>query len=228
MAVVEIEDLHKTYITGSEKVHVLKGLNLKVEQGRMIMVMGPSGSGKTTLLNLIGGIDTDYSGKITVDGTDLKKLDAKRLSLYRREKVGFIFQFYNLIPTLTALENVELCMEALKMTKEEIRSRATEFLDLVGLSEKANGFPQELSAGEQQRVAIARALAKHPTIILADEPTGNLDEDREKNVMGIMRNLSRELGMTFIIVSHNPRLKKFVDQTLYLRHGVLHEKESEE
>ena len=220
-AVVELDKVHKSYISGGEETKVLKGLNLKMRKGEMVMIMGPSGSGKTTLLNLMGGIDQPNSGQVTISGQDLTELDKNSLNRFRRAKVGFIFQFYNLIPTLTAVENVELGLETYMRNKKEIRSRAEKYLKLVGLDDKFKRFPQELSGGEQQRVAVARALAKEPDIILADEPTGNLDEAREESVMKLMNKLQHELGITFLIVSHNSRLKQYCDRTMILRRGVL-------
>ncbi|NOQ54001.1 MAG: ATP-binding cassette domain-containing protein [Thermoplasmata archaeon] len=221
MAIVDISDLHKSYTTGSEVTNVLTGLDLRTREDEMIMIMGPSGSGKTTLLNLLGGIDKGQKGSISVDGREITGLDAKALNEYRRHQVGFIFQFYNLLPTLTARENVELGLEMLIKDKGELRERAEKYLRMVGLDDKMENFPQELSAGQQQRVAIARALAKEPTLILADEPTGNLDEERAAKIMVMMKRLQHELKITFIIVSHNSYLKEYMDRTLTLRHGVL-------
>jgi putative ABC transport system ATP-binding protein len=221
MAIVDISDLHKSYTTGSEVTNVLTGLDLKTRDGEMIMIMGPSGSGKTTLLNILGGIDQSQKGSITVDGHEITVLDAKALNEYRRNQVGFIFQFYNLLPTLTARENVELGLEMLIKDKDELKERAEKYLLLVGLDDKMENFPQELSAGQQQRVAIARALAKEPKLILADEPTGNLDEERAGKIMVMMKRLQHELKITFVIVSHNSYLKEYMDRTLTLRRGVL-------
>ncbi len=223
MTLVKINDLNKSYTTGGETTHVLKGTDLNMNKGEMIMIMGPSGSGKTTLLNLLGGIDGPDSGILVVDGLELTDLGKKELNKFRRERVGFIFQFYNLIPTLTAIENVELGLESISGNSKEMKARARKYLDMVGLSDKANNYPQELSGGQQQRVAIARALAKEPALILADEPTGNLDEEREESIMKIMKKLQHELGITFLIVSHNTRLKQYMDRTLTLRHGKLKE-----
>ena len=220
-SLVELHKVSKSYETGGEITKVLIDLELKMKRGEMILIMGPSGSGKTTLLNLLGGIDKANKGNLTVSESDLTKLSKKELNVFRRRSVGFIFQFYNLIPTLTAVENVELGLEMIMKNKKEVRSRALKYLDLVGLKDKVNNFPQELSGGEQQRVAVARALAKEPAIILADEPTGNLDEAREEKIMKLMNKLQHELGITFLIVSHNTRLKQYCDRTLILRKGKL-------
>jgi putative ABC transport system ATP-binding protein len=221
MTLVDINDLHKSFSTGGEVTEVLKGLDLELTEGEMIMIMGPSGSGKTTLLNLLGGIDKPNKGSIQVAGNDITGLPTRALNDYRRDTVGFIFQFYNLLPTLTARENVELGIEMLLRDKTAIRERAEKYLHLVGLEDKMGNFPQELSAGQQQRVAIARALAKEPKLVLADEPTGNLDEERAERIMSLMKRLQDELGITFIIVSHNSFLRDYVDRVLTLRRGVL-------
>ena len=221
--VVKITNLHKSFKNGGEVTRVLYDFNLSAEEGEMIMIMGPSGSGKTTLLNMIGGIDKPDKGIVEVAGINIIRLTSASLNHYRREKVGFIFQFYNLLPTLTARENVELGIETLVKDKKLMRQRAGKYLKLVGLDEKINNFPQQLSAGQQQRVAIARALAKEPKIILADEPTGNLDEEREQNIMELMKKLQHEMNITFFIVSHNPRLEKYMDRVMNLRHGKLEE-----
>ncbi len=221
MDTVEVKELYKSYKSGSETTKVLSGLDLFLKKGEMVMIMGPSGSGKTTLLNILGAIDRADNGSVEISGKKINKLDKKRSLLFRRDKVGFIFQFYNLIPTLTALENVELGLEQIMKDKKKIKNQAVKYLELVGLGDKLKNFPQELSGGEQQRVAVARALSKEPSLILADEPTGNLDEERESSVMKLMNRLQHELGMTFLIVSHNTRLKQYVDRTLVLRKGVL-------
>ena len=213
MALVEISGLVKNYETGGELTKVLTGLKLSAEKGEMIMIMGPSGSGKTTLLNIMGAIDQPQEGSVNVAGKDLVGVGKKEAGLFRRDSVGFIFQFYNLLPTLTTRENVELGIENILKDKGEVRSRAEKYLKLVGLDDKMNNFPQELSAGQQQRVAIARALA--------NEPTGNLDEDMGEGVMKLMKSLQHELGMTFFIVSHDTRLRKYMDRVMYLRRGKL-------
>jgi putative ABC transport system ATP-binding protein len=221
MALVIARDVVKRYSTGSEVSEVLKGLDLDIEKGEMVMVMGPSGSGKTTLLNILGGIDRPDGGTITVGDRELSALSPALLNAYRRTDVGFIFQFYNLIPTLTAHENILLGLETSMEDRKEAAARAEKYLGLVGLGDKRGRLPQELSAGEQQRVAIARALAREPKLVLADEPTGNLDEDRGLVIMELMKRLQKELGMTFIIVSHNSGLRSFAERTLVLHHGKL-------
>jgi putative ABC transport system ATP-binding protein len=223
MPMVEIKDLHKSFETGGEVTRVLQGLDLVAQEGEAVMVMGPSGCGKTTLLNLLGGIDSPNEGSIVVAGQDVTRMGPRELGLYRRGRVGFIFQFYNLLPTLTARENVELGIELVLRDERAVRERAAKYLDLVGLSDRAGLFPQELSAGQQQRVAIARALAKEPRLVLADEPTGNIDEERARSVMELMERLRGELGTTFVIVSHNASLREYVDRTLVLRMGRLEE-----
>jgi putative ABC transport system ATP-binding protein len=221
MKLIEISNLHKSYYIGKLETKVLNDLSMSADPGEIIMVMGPSGCGKTTLLNLLGGIDKPNHGEIYVAGHQLDQLSMKQLNEFRRNEIGFIFQFYNLIPTLTALENVILGIEAVIQDRVELRRRAEKYLNLVGLSDKLHNLPQELSAGEQQRVAIARALAKEPKLILADEPTGNLDEDRGEKIMALMQKLQKELKMTFLIVSHNPNLQKYANRTLTLRRGKL-------
>ena len=221
MPLLELSGVHKRYETGGEVTKVLQGLDLTAEEGEMLMVMGPSGCGKTTLLNLIGGIDSPNEGSIRVAGQELTGLGARELGVYRRERVGFIFQFYNLLPTLTARENVELGIEMVLRDKRAIAERAERYMGLVGLSDRLDSFPQELSAGQQQRVTIARALAKEPALVLADEPTGNLDEDRAQGVMELMKRLQEEVGTTFIIVSHNPALRAHMGRSFNLHRGKL-------
>jgi putative ABC transport system ATP-binding protein len=221
MTLVQIRDVHKSYETGGETTKVLYDLDLNMKKGEMVMIMGPSGSGKTTLLNIMGGIDKANKGTVRIADDDLMALNTRELNGYRRDKVGFIFQFYNLIPTLNATENVELGLESIIKDKKEMRERAVKYLKLVGLDDKLKNFPQELSGGQQQRVAVARALAKEPAIILADEPTGNVDEAREQQIMELMNKLQHELHITFLVVSHNRRLEAYVDRTLILRKGSL-------
>ncbi len=221
MALVELGSVNKVYYSSGEVTEVLKGLDLNAEKGEMLVIMGPSGSGKTTLLNLLGGIDVPNGGRVMIDGEDISDYNASRLSDFRRRKVGFIFQFYNLIPTLNAKENVELSLETVSKDRDANSAKAEKYLELVGLGDKMRNFPQELSGGEQQRVAIARALAKEPVLILADEPTGNLDGKRERSIMELMKGLQAELGMTFFIVTHNHNLRVYADRVLELDDGRL-------
>ncbi|MBD3314672.1 MAG: ATP-binding cassette domain-containing protein [Chitinivibrionales bacterium] len=220
-SVVEMRNVSRSYRSGGETNKVLDDLSITIKKREMVMIMGPSGSGKTTLLNILGGIDQADGGSVMVAGADLTGLDVSSLNKYRRSKVGFIFQFYNLIPTLTAAENIELSLETHMKKRARMRSRAREYLELVGLRDKIDAFPQEMSGGQQQRVAVARALAKEPDLILADEPTGNLDEARERSVMELMNMLQHKIGTTILIVSHNSALKRYMDRTLILRRGKL-------
>ncbi len=221
MSLVELRKVNKGYSSGGEFTSVLSDLVLDADKGEMLIIMGPSGSGKTTLMNILGGIDRPDSGSVMIDGEDISGYDPVRLTDFRRRKVGFIFQFYNLIPTLTAKENVELSLETVEDDRETISRRASHYLRLVGLEDKMDNFPQELSGGQQQRVAIARALAKEPRIILADEPTGNLDGAREESIMELMKNIQNELGITFFIVTHNTKLRKYADRVMQLGGGVI-------
>ncbi len=216
---IELIDVVKRYRLGVHEVVALRGVNLRVEEGEFVAIMGPSGSGKSTLLYLIGCLDKPTSGKVIIDGKDTSKLSDKDLTDLRREKIGFIFQQYYLIPTLTALENVELPMVFRGVRKDEMRRRAEELLDLVGLEEKKDRKPNELSGGEQQRVAIARALANEPSILLCDEPTGNLDTKSGKVVMDIIKSLNVEKGVTVVLVTHDPSLKVYADRVIRIRDG---------
>lgn len=218
---VELKDLKKSFTTGDVQTTVLSGIDYQLKPSEMCLVMGPSGCGKTTLLNILGGIDAATSGNVIVDGVDITLLSSKELVQYRRDKVGFIFQFYNLLPTLTALENVKIGIEHVLRNNGEADVRAREYLKMVGLGDKLTHYPQQLSAGQQQRVAIARALSKKPTLILADEPTGNLDEDTGKEILDLMTKLNKELGITFVIVTHDVELRSYATQVLQLNHGKL-------
>ena len=218
MSVLEIKGLEKSFRSGDVETRVFSGLRLDVEEGEMISLMGPSGSGKTTLLNMIGSIDSPDSGSIIVNGRDITKLTDAEANRYRREEIGFIFQFYNLIPTLTALENVELALEAIGVDRAESERRSRSYLERVGLGDRTDRFPHELSGGEQQRVAIARALAKEPRIVLADEPTGNLDEELTIEIVELMRRTRDELGVTYIIVTHDVSLGRMMDRIVDLAH----------
>jgi putative ABC transport system ATP-binding protein len=209
-----LEAVSKVYRTGSIDLRALDNVTLEVYRGEFIVVLGPSGSGKTTLLNLLGGIDVPTQGQILVDGQDISQLADGRLAQYRRRSVGFIFQFFNLIPTLTALENVELAADLVKDSRDP-----REVLDEVGLRDRMQHFPSELSGGEQQRVAIARALVTDPPLVLCDEPTGNLDEDTGKRVLGVMRRLGRQRRKSFVLVTHNSVISSMADRVVRLRDG---------
>lgn len=222
--IVDLKKVKKVYQMGEVQIEALKDIDLQVKRGEFVVILGPSGSGKTTLLNLIGGIDSPTKGEIFVNGVDISKFNQNKLTLYRRETVGFIFQFFNLIPTLTAKENVEFALE-LKDKKRERKRDATELLELVGLRERTDHFPYQLSGGEQQRVAIARALAKDPPLLLCDEPTGELDFKTGKKVLKVMRELNRSKGKTFVVVTHNTPVGKIADRVIYLHDGEIAKEE---
>ncbi|MEX2702755.1 MAG: ABC transporter ATP-binding protein [Candidatus Baldrarchaeota archaeon] len=219
--VVETVDLCKVYRMGLTEIHALKNVNLKVYRGEMVAVVGPSGSGKTTLLNLIGTLDKPTSGKIYIEGEDITTKSEKELTLLRRRKIGFVFQFYNLIPVLTAYENVELPLLISGVPKKEREKRVRRLLEMVGLEDRMNHRPDELSGGEQQRVAIARALVNNPSIILADEPTGDLDTETGLMVVQLMRKLAKEEDSTVIMVTHDPQISEIADRIIYLRDGKI-------
>ncbi len=216
MEILRLIDVWKTYKTGSVEVHALRGVNLSVKEGEFVVVLGPSGSGKTTMLNIAGGIDKPSKGKVLFRKTDLSKLSEEELTFFRRENVGFIFQFFNLIPTLTAKENVQLAAELVKNPRD-----VEEVLEIVGIGKKADNLPSEMSGGEQQRVAIARALVKKPDLILGDEPTGNLDFETGKKVLGVMRRINREEKTTFVLVTHNAAIAKMADRVIHFRDGMV-------
>ena len=209
----------KTYQMGEVQVHALRGMDAEMEEGEFVVVVGPSGSGKTTTLNLIGGLDSPTSGELIVGGADVAGYDEKELTAYRRDKIGFIFQFFNLLPTLTAVENVEFALELVQSNGHQVHQKAQELLDKVGLGERADHFPSQLSGGEQQRVAIARALAKNPLILLADEPTGNLDFRMGQKVLRVMQDLNRQEGRTVILVTHNTAIGQMGDRIVHLHDG---------
>ena len=213
---LEVKDLKKSYGEGGGYVQVLKGITAGVEQGEMCVIQGTSGSGKSTLLNCIGGLDTVASGSIVVDGQEVAGLNSKALSNYRREKLGFIFQFYNLVPNLTALENVELAMQICKNPLD-----AKKVLCEVGLEDRMGNFPAQLSGGEQQRVSIARALAKNPKLLLCDEPTGALDYQTGKAILKLLQDMCREKGMTVIVITHNSALTPMADRVIHIKNGTV-------
>lgn len=219
--VVETVNLCKVYRMGLTEIHALRNVNLKVYRGEMLAVVGPSGSGKTTLLNLIGTLDKPTSGKIYIDGEDITTKSEKELTLLRRKKIGFVFQFYNLIPVLTAYENVELPLLISGVPKKEREERVKRLLEMVGLGDRMNHRPDELSGGEQQRVAIARALVNNPSIILADEPTGDLDTETGLMVVQLMKKLAKEENSTVIMVTHDPQISEIADRIIYLRDGQI-------
>jgi putative ABC transport system ATP-binding protein len=203
--VVETADLKKTYILGKVPVNALRGVNLKVEKGDFVAILGPSGSGKSTLLNMIGALDKPSGGKVFIDGVDVSTLNDNQLADLRRS-IGFVFQFFNLIPRLDARGNVELTMAVSDLGKNERRKRTEELLETVGLKERMNHKPAELSGGERQRVAIARALANNPRFLLMDEPTGNIDSKTAKEIMGLVKRLNKDKGVTIIIITHDQQL----------------------
>ncbi len=225
-SIVELVNVVKVYRLGEGvEVPALRGVSLKIDKGEFVSVQGPSGSGKTTLLNMIGGLDKPTKGRVIIDGVDITNLGEKELAHFRREKIGFIFQTYNLVPLLTALENVELpMMLSGKFSESEVRRRAEELLALVGLEERMHHRPTQLSGGEQQRVAIARALANEPAIILADEPTGNLDQVSGQRIINLMKNLNETLNQTFIIVTHDPMVAEQTERKFYLVDGKIYNK----
>jgi putative ABC transport system ATP-binding protein len=202
---IEVVDLFKSYQRDSLEIPVLRNISLDIAEGDFLAFMGPSGSGKTTLLNLIAGIDKPTSGKILIAGTDITELSETELAVWRSHHIGFIFQFYNLIPVLTALENVELPLILTPLSKKQRRSHAETALEVVGLSDRMHHFPRQLSGGQEQRVAIARAIATDPAILVADEPTGDLDKVSAEEVLELMHRLNRELNKTILMVTHDPR-----------------------
>jgi putative ABC transport system ATP-binding protein len=220
-ALVQVRNLDKTYQRGSQEVDVLQGLNLDVEQGEFVAFMGPSGSGKTTLLNLLGGLDLPTRGTITVDGDEITHLSGPKLAAWRARHVGFVFQMYNLLPVLTAFQNVELPLLLTRLGKAERRSHVEVALDLVGLADRMDHFPRQLSGGQEQRVSIARAIVADPTFLLCDEPTGDLDRRSADEVMGLLDRLCGEFGKTILMVTHDPRAAERAGTVLHLDKGLL-------
>ena len=218
---VDIRDVRKTYGRDGQAVTVLDRVNLQVEAGAFLALMGPSGSGKSTLLNLIAGIDRPSGGKIVVAGTDVTRLSEGALARWRSQNVGFIFQFYNLIPVLSAFGNIELPLLLTSLSRSERHARVCTALALVGLSDRADHFPNELSGGQQQRVAIARALITDPALIVADEPTGDLDRATAEEILALMDRLQRDMGKTIIVVTHDPKTAEKARRLVHLEKGVL-------
>jgi putative ABC transport system ATP-binding protein len=218
---IELRHVSKSYQRGGQKVPVLHDLNLVVQTGDFLALMGPSGSGKSTLLNLIAGIDQPDEGEIIIDGRDIAKLSESQLARWRAEHVGFIFQFYNLIPVLTAFENVALPLQLSRVSESEKKTRVTQALAMVGLSDRMDHTPNELSGGQQQRVAIARALITDPSLIVADEPTGDLDRQSAEDVLNMLERLHREMGKTILMVTHDPKAAEHARAMVHLEKGQL-------
>lgn len=216
MAYIELKNVYKYFTVGKNKIIANKDINLSIDQGELVIIVGASGAGKTTLLNLIGGMDTLSDGEIIVDKKNLSKMKEKDLTRYRRDDVGFVFQFYNLIPNLTSIENVELASEIAKNNMDENVA-----LDEVGLSNRKDSFPSQLSGGEQQRVAIARAIAKNPKLLLCDEPTGALDYKTGKSILKLLQDTAKNLNTTVIIITHNGAIKDIADKVFELKDGMI-------
>src|SRR5688500_3268942 len=218
---VRVKDVHKHFTRGSERIDVLKGVNLEIPKGDFLALMGPSGSGKTTLLNLIGGLDTPTGGAIEVNGVPVSTLSGTMLSKWRAQNIGFVFQLYNLLPVLTAEKNVELPLLLTKLAKSERKKRAGIALKVVGLAERARHYPRQLSGGHEQRVGIARAIVTDPTLLLCDEPTGDLDRKAGDEILDLLQSLNRDHGKTIVMVTHDPRAAERARRTLHLDKGVL-------
>ena len=220
-AIVQVRNLHKSFTRGSEAIHVLRDLTLDVGEGEFLALMGPSGSGKTTLLNLIAGLDRPTDGRIVVGDQEISAMSESELARWRTRNVGFVFQFYYLLPVLTAYENVELPLLLLPLTKEQRRKQVEVALDLVGLSNRMDHRPGQLSGGQQQRVGIARAMVTDPTLIVADEPTGDLDTKSADEILNLMEILRTQLNKTIIMVTHDPKAAARAQRTLHLEKGAL-------
>lgn len=223
MSIIEFQNVSRVYTTGDHELKALDDVSLNIEQGKFVVFLGPSGAGKSTLLNLLGGLDTPTNGKIIVDGNDIANLNSDQLAEYRASKVGFIFQFYNLIPTLTVLENISLVNE---ISKDHLDAK--QILDGVGLLDHANNFPSELSGGEQQRVSIARALAKNPKIVLCDEPTGALDSKTGVMILKLLKDMCDKYQKTIIVVTHNQNIAKIADVIVRVKNGKIKSYEEQE
>ena len=215
MAYITFKDVNKEYQMGDVTINALKNTSFDIDEGELVVIVGPSGAGKTTTLNILGGMDTATSGKVVVDGKDVTRLDNKGLITYRRDDIGFVFQFYNLVQNLTALENVEL---ATQICKKPLKPRAV--LERVGLKDRMNNFPSQLSGGEQQRVAIARAIAKNPKLLLCDEPTGALDYKTGKQILSLLQEMARKEKVTVIIITHNSAIAPMADKVIYFKNGA--------
>jgi putative ABC transport system ATP-binding protein len=220
-SLIRVRNLNKVYRRGGETINVLQGLNLDVEKGEFVAFMGPSGSGKTTLLNLLGGLDTPTSGTVTVDGDEITHMSGRSLASWRARHVGFIFQMYNLIPVLTAFQNVELPLLLTKLSKAQRRQHVETALTLVGLGDRMKHFPRQLSGGQEQRVAIARAIVTDPTFLLCDEPTGDLDRRAAEEILDLLTELEADHGKTILMVTHDPLAAERADIVLHLDKGAL-------
>ena len=215
---VSLEDVKKIYQMGEVQIMAAAGIDFQIESGEFAVVVGPSGAGKTTVLNILGGMDTASSGRVIVDGKDIAQYSPRQLTAYRRDDIGFVFQFYNLIPNLTALENVELALQICKNPMD-----AQEVMEDVGLGERLDNFPAQLSGGEQQRVSIARALAKNPKLLLCDEPTGAMDYNTGKAILKLLQDTCREKGMTVILITHNSAIAPMADRVIKIKNGMVSE-----
>ena len=220
---VKLKDITKVYHMGEVEIRAADNINFSIKKGEFVVIVGPSGAGKTTVLNILGGMDTATGGTLTVDGKDITAYDSRQLTGYRRYDIGFVFQFYNLIPNLTALENVEL---ALQICKDPLDAKKV--LEDVGLGDRLDNFPAQLSGGEQQRVSIARALAKNPKLLLCDEPTGALDYNTGKAILKLLQNMCRERGMTVIVITHNQALAPMADRLIHIKNGQVSHMETNE
>lgn len=218
---VRINNVHKYFTRGSERIDVLQGVNLDIPEGDFLALMGPSGSGKTTLLNLMGGLDTPSSGAIEVGGANIAGLSGSQLSRWRSQHIGFVFQLYNLLPVLTAERNVELPLLLTKLSKAERSKRVAIALKVVGLAERSKHYPRQLSGGQEQRVGIARAIVTDPVLLLADEPTGDLDRKSGDEILDLLQALNRDLGKTIVMVTHDPRAAERAKRVIHLEKGVL-------
>jgi len=225
MALVEIRDVTKRYHKGGETITPLDAVSLDIEEGEFVSLMGASGTGKSTLLNLIASIDHPDSGSITVDGTDITKLSRTRLANWRAANIGYIFQTHNLIPVLTAYENIELPLLLLPMPRAERHKRVEVAMQAVDLLDRAEHYPRQLSGGQEQRVGVARAIVTHPKVVVADEPTGNLDDETSIQILRLLRRINDELGVTILMVTHDAEAAAIAGRKLRLEHGKLHEKE---
>ena len=219
MAYIALQDVTKVYKTGEIEIHAADGISFEMEKGEFVVIVGPSGAGKTTVLNILGGMDSATSGTVFVDGEDVAKYNAKRLTRYRREDVGFVFQFYNLVPNLTALENVELPLVFKRVPKKKRRAMAKEMLEKVGLKNRLKHKPKEMSGGQQQRVGIARAFVAKPSIVFADEPTGNLDTKTTMEVMELIREIAHDNHQTIVMVTHDRGLAQYADRVIHILDG---------